>query len=338
MRFLIVGAGAIGAYIGARMARAGVDVSLFARGPHLRAMQEHGVEVKSPEGDFSARPKVSGALEEVGLVDVVLLGVKAHSLPQLAPRLGPVLGPDTAVVSTQNGIPWWFFQGFGGEWGGIILERVDPGGVIAQAIEARRVVGSIVYFSSEITSPGVIQHIEGNRISLGEPDGRRSERIRQIAEALIASGLRAPVTTRIRNEIWVKILGNVAFNPVSALTGATLVQMARDAEAKELIRNIMQEAEAVGTKLGLKLPVSLEQRIAGAEKVGEHKTSMLQDLEAGRPLELEAVVGAIVELGERLNVPMPHTRTVYACAKLLSAARSQASPNAAATPRLQSSS
>ena len=338
MRFLIVGAGAIGAYIGARMARAGLDVSLFARGPHLRAMQEHGVEVKSPEGDFSARPNVSGALEEVGLVDVVLLAVKAHSLPQLAPRLGPVLGPDTAVVSTQNGIPWWFFQGFGGEWEGIILERLDPGGIIAQAIEARRVVGSIVYFSTTITSPGVIQHIEGNRISLGEPDGRRSERIRRIADALIASGLRAPVTTRIRNEIWVKILGNVAFNPVSALTGATLVQMARDSEANELIRNIMREAEAVGTKLGLKLPVSLEQRIAGAEKVGEHKTSMLQDLEAGRPLELEAVVGAIVELGERLNVPMPHTRTVYACAKLLSAARSQASPNAASTPRLQSAS
>ena len=325
MKFLILGAGAIGAYIGARLARAGLDVTLLARGSHLRAMQEHGVEVKSLEDSFTARPKIAATLEEGGPADVVFLGVKAHGLPQLAPHLRPVLGPDTTVVSTQNGVPWWFFQGFGGEWEGITLERVDPGGVIAQAIEARRVVGSIVYFSTEITSPGVIQHIEGNRISLGEPDGTRSERLRQIADALIASGLRAPVTTRIRNEIWLKILGNVAFNPVSALTGATLVQMARDPEVSELVRNIMHEAEAVGAKLGLKLPVTVEQRIAGAEKVGAHKTSMLQDLEAGRPLELEAVVGAVVELGERLNVPMPHTRTVYACAKLLSACRSRTS-------------
>jgi 2-dehydropantoate 2-reductase len=336
MKFLIVGAGAIGAYIGARMARAGLDVTLFARGPHLRAMQEHGVQVRSPDGDFTARPMVADALEEVGPVDVVFLGVKAHSLPQLAPHLRPVLGSGTTVVSTQNGVPWWFFQGFGGDWEGITLERVDPGGVIAQAIEAQRVVASIVYFSTEVTSPGVIQHTEGNRISLGEPDGTRSERIRQIADALIASGLRAPVTTRIRNEIWVKILGNVAFNPVSALTGTTLVQMARDPEVSELIRNIMREAEVVGAKLGLELPVSIEQRIAGAEKVGEHKTSMLQDLEAGRPLELEAVVGAVVELGERLNVTMPYTRTVYACAKLLSAARSQAASKATSAPELQS--
>ena len=337
MKFLIVGAGAIGAYIGARMAGAGLDVVLFARGPHLHAMQEHGVQVKSPEGDFTARPKIVGALQEVGPVDVVFLGVKAHSLPQLAPHLQSVLGPDTTVVSTQNGVPWWFFQGFG-EWEGITLERVDPGGVVAKAIEARRVVGSIVYFSTEITSPGIIQHIEGNRISLGEPDGTRSERIRQIADALIASGLRAPVTTRIRNEIWVKILGNAAFNPVSALTGATLVQMARDPEVSELVRNIMREAEAVGAKLGLELPVSIEQRIAGAEKVGEHKTSMLQDLEAGRPLELEAVVGAVVELGERLNVPMPYTRTVYACAKLLAECCSRATTNTASAPELQSTS
>lgn len=317
MKFLIAGAGAIGAYIGARLARAGFEVTLFARGPHLRAMQENGIQIKSAEGDFTARPRIIGALAEAGTFDVVFLGVKAHALIHLAPQLKPVLGPNTTVVSTQNGIPWWYFQGFGGEWDGLRLERVDPGGVISAAIAARSVVGSIVYFATEISSPGVIQHIEGNRISMGEPDGTRSDRIRQIAEALIASGLRCPVTTRIRHEIWVKVLGNASFNPVSALTHATLAQMARDPGVSSVIRNIMQEVEAVSQKLGMELPVSIDQRIAGAEKVGEHKTSMLQDLEAGRPMELEALVGAVVELGERVGLPMTCTRTVYNCAKLL---------------------
>jgi 2-dehydropantoate 2-reductase len=321
MKFLIAGAGAIGAYMGARMERAGIDVTLFARGPHLRAMQEQGVTVRSADGDFTARPKVSGDLRQVGPVDVVLLTVKAHSLTQLAPQLGPVLHADTVVVSTQNGLPWWYFQAAGGELRDLKLESLDPGGVIASAIEPRRVVGSLVYFAAEIIEPGVVQHTEGNRISLGEPDGSRSERCRCIAEALIASGFRSPITTRLRNEIWVKILGNIAFNPVSALTRATLAQMLADSEAAALIRNIMQETETVARRLGLELPISIEQRMAGAAKVGEHKTSMLQDLEAGRPLELEAIVGAVVELGERLNIPMPYTRTVYACARLLAQAR-----------------
>jgi 2-dehydropantoate 2-reductase len=318
MKVLVAGAGAIGAYIGARMAQAGLDVTLFARGPHLRAMQEHGVQVKSSEGDFVARPAVAGSLEEVGPVDVVFLGVKAHGLPQLAPHLGPVLGPETTIVSTQNGIPWWYFQGFGGEWDGLRLERIDPGGVISSAIEARRVIGSIVYFSTEIPSPGAIQHIAGNRISLGEPDGSRSERCRRIAEVLIASGLRCPITTRLRHEIWVKVLGNASLNPLSALTRATIVQMVRDPGVCSVIRSIMQEVEAVSHRLGMELPVSIDQRIAGAEKVGEHKTSMLQDLEAGRPMELEALVGAVVELGERVGLPMTNTRTIYNCTKLLS--------------------
>jgi 2-dehydropantoate 2-reductase len=318
MKFLIAGAGAIGAYIGARMAQAGFDVTLFARGPHLRAMQEHGVRIKSSEGDFVARPTIASSLEEVGPVDVVFLGVKAHGLPQLAPHLGRVLGPDTTVVSTQNGIPWWYFQGFGGEWEGLRLERVDPGGVISSAIEAKRVVGSIIYFATEIAAPGVIHHTEGNRITLGEPDGTRSDRIRVLAESLIASGFRCPVTTRIRQEIWVKVLGNASFNPVSALTRATLVQIARDPGTSSVIRSIMQEVEAVSHKLGMELPVSIDQRIAGAEKVGEHKTSMLQDLEAERPMELEALVGAVVELGERVGLAMIATRTVYNCTKLLS--------------------
>jgi 2-dehydropantoate 2-reductase len=336
MKFLVAGAGAIGAYLGARMARAGLDVTLFARGPHLRAMQENGVRVESAEGgpgkgpgeSFEARPRVVGDLAEAGPADVVFLGVKAQGLPALAPHLAPALGPETAVVGTQNGVPWWFFQAGGGPLEGTRLERVDPGGVIAAAIAPRRVVGSIVYFATEIVRPGVIRHTEGDRISLGEPDGSRSERVRQIAKALVAAGLRAPITTRIRHEIWVKILGNAAFNPISVLTRATLAGMTRDPEVSQLARNIMAEVEAVARALGMELPVTIEQRMAGAAGVGEHKTSMLQDLEAGRGMELEAIVGAVVELGERLNIPMPHTRTVYACAKLLGESRAAVAPGA----------
>ena len=319
MRIVIAGAGAIGGYIGARLARAGSDVVLFARGPHLRAMQEHGLRVVSPDGDFEVRPQVAGDLAEIGPADVVFLGVKAHALTALAPTLGPLLGPDTVVVSTQNGVPWWYFQSIGGALEGLRLERVDPGGVIANAIEPRRVVGSLAYFATDIVEPGVIRHIEGNRISFGEPDGSKSERARAIAEALIAAGFRCPVTSRFRHEIWVKLLGNVAFNPISALTRATLEELARHPEVSRVIRDIMAESEAVAAKLGIELPISIDQRMAGAEKVGAHKTSMLQDYEAGRPLELEAVVGAVVELGDKVGVAMPVTRAVYACAKMLDA-------------------
>ena len=306
MKFVIAGAGAVGAYIGASMARAGLDVTLLARGPQLRAIAERGVSVVSPAGDFDARPKATGDPQSIGQADVVFLAVKAHSLPALAPRLGCLLGPDTVVVSLQNGVPWWFMP----------LERVDPGGKIAAAIEARRVVGSLVYFATEVAEPGVVRHIEGDRIPIGEPDGTRTARCRAIAQALVASGLRCPVTTHIREEIWVKMLGNVAFNPISALTGATLARMAADPYVSALVRAIMAEAEGVAARLGLKLPITIEQRMAGAAKVGEHKTSMLQDLEAGRPIELEAVVGAVLELGERLGVATPNTRAVYACTRL----------------------
>lgn len=309
MKFVIAGAGAVGAYLGAAMARAGLDVTLLARGPQLHAIEEHGVRVVSPDGDFEARPKATGDPESIGPADVVFLAVKAHSLPQLAPRLAGLLGQETSVVSLQNGVPWWFTP----------LNRVDPGGVIAAAIEPRRVVGSLVYFATEIAEPGVVRHIEGRRISIGEPDGTRSARCRAIAEALIAAGLRCPVTTHIREEIWVKILGNVAYNPISALTGATLAGMSADPDVAALVRTIMTEAECVAARLGMTLPVSVEQRMAGAAKVGEHKTSMLQDLEAGRPLELEAVVGAVLELGDRLGVAMPATRAVYACTRLRAA-------------------
>jgi 2-dehydropantoate 2-reductase len=311
MRFLVAGAGAIGGYMGACLARAGADVTLFARGEHLRAMRERGLRIlRSAEGDFEVHPKLLGDLSGAGPFDVIIAGVKAHALTRLAPDLKPLIGAATTVVSTQNGIPWWYCH----------LESIDPGGVIAGSIDPARVVGSIVYLGTEIAEPGVIRHIEGNRITLGEPEGARSERCRAIAEALIAAGLRCPVTTRIRHEIWVKLLGNVAFNPLSALTRATLGQMARDPGVHRLVADIMAEVVAVAAKLNIEMPVTIEQRIAGAEKLGDHKTSMLQDIESGRPLELEPVVGAVLELGEKLGVPMPQTRAIYACAKLLETA------------------
>ncbi len=317
MKIVIAGAGAIGGYIGAKLARAGADVVLFARGPHLQAMQARGLRVVGDEEQFEVRPQVTGDLATIGQADVVFLGVKAHALTALAPTLAPLLGPDTVVVSTQNGIPWWYFQNVGGELNDLRLERVDPGGVIAGAIAHRRVVGSLAYFATDLPEPGVVRHIEGNRISVGEPDGSKSERAKRIADALIAAGLRSPVTARFRHEIWVKLLGNVAFNPISALTGGTLEEMARHPDVSAVVRGLMAETEAVAAVLGIELPISIDQRMAGAEKVGPHKTSMLQDWEAGRPMELEAVVGAVVELGERLGVAMPATRAVYACAKML---------------------
>jgi 2-dehydropantoate 2-reductase len=314
MCFLIAGAGAIGGYIGACMTRAGIDVTLFARGAHLRAIEDRGLRVveagdNNADRNFEVRPRITGNLTGAGPFDVIFLGVKAHSLAQLAPQLKPLIGNETTVVSMQNGIPWWFCH----------LEGVDPAGIIASSIDPARVVGSIVYLGTEMVEPGVIRHIEGNRISLGEPDGTRSERCRAIADALIKAGLRCPVTTRIRQEIWVKLLGNVAFNPISALTRATLAGITRDPDMCAVVRGIMTEVEAVANKLGMELPVSIEQRIAGAGKIGEHKTSMLQDLEAGRSLEIEPIVGAVVELGARLGIDMPQTRTVYACTKLLDA-------------------
>jgi 2-dehydropantoate 2-reductase len=317
MKIVIAGAGAIGGYIGAKLIQAGADVTLFARGAHLEAMRTRGLRIEGTDEHFDVQPNVTGSLEAIGPADVVVLGVKAHSLTDLAPRLRPLLGADTVVLSTQNGIPWWYFQGHGGELEGLALDRVDPGGTIAKAIEPPRVLGSIAYFSTEITEPGVIRHNEGNRMSLGEPDGSKSERAARIAQALIAAGLRVPVTTKIRQEIWVKLLGNVAFNPISALTGGTLVEMAQHREVSQLVRDVMRETSAVASRLGIELPISIDQRIAGAAKVGAHKTSMLQDAEARRPMELDPVVGAVLELGQRLGIEMPATRAVYSCTALL---------------------
>jgi 2-dehydropantoate 2-reductase len=317
VRIAIAGAGAIGGYIGARLAKAGADVVLFARGPHLRAMQETGLRVVSPDGDFDVKPEAVGELSAIGHADVVILGVKAHGIASLAPQLRPLFGPTTMVVSTQNGIPWWYFQNHPGDLDGLHLESVDPGGAIAKSIEPERVVGSLAYFATDIAEPGVIHHTEGSRLTVGEPSGARTERVKALADVLIASGFRVPVTTRLRQEIWVKLLGNVAFNPISALTAGTLEELALHPEVSRAVREIMTEATAVAAKVNVEIPISIEQRMAGAAKVGAHKTSMLQDYEAGRPLELDAIVGAVVELGDRLGVPVPATRTVYGCAKML---------------------
>ncbi len=317
MRFAIYGAGAIGAYLGAKLSVAGDDVALIARGPHLKAMRENGVRIKSAEGDFEAKLLATDNPEEVGEVDVVVLAVKAHGLTAIAPMLEPMLGPNTIVLPAQNGIPWWYFQGHGGPWEGTRLESVDPGGVITKHIATERLIGCVVYPAATIVEPGVIQHEEGNRFSLGELDGSSSERCRALSAAIGNAGLRAPLRSNIRQEIWVKLLGNLAFNPVSALTKASMEEIATDPNARAVAQAMMEEAYAVSAALGVEMPISVEQRLAGAEKVGDHKTSMLQDVEAAKPIEIDGLVGSVLELGAMLDIPMPYTTTVYACTKLL---------------------
>ncbi len=320
MKFALVGAGAIGAFAGAMLAKSGEDVTLIARGAHLRAMQERGVRVRGSLGEFEARPAATDDPAAVGPVDIVLLTLKAHSLTEMAPRLAPLIGPQTCVVSAQNGIPWWYFYRHGGEWDGTHLETVDPGGVIGRSIDPASVIGCVVYPSTIIVEPGVVEHIEGTRFAIGEPDRSKSERCRRLADSLIKAGLRCPIRADIRHDMWVKLMGSVAFNPISALTRATLVEIVRCGVTRELAAAIMTEAEAVARSLGIDMGISIEQRLDGAERVGHHKTSMLQDVETGRPPELEAIVGAVVELGNRMGLSLPCTRAVYACVKLLAQA------------------
>ena len=317
MKFAIYGAGAIGAYLGAVIARSGGDVALIARGPHLAAMRERGVRVRTAAEDFVAHPVATDDPAAIGPVDVVVLAVKAHGLPQIAPLLAPLMGPGTAVLAAQNGLPWWYFQRHGGPLDGTHLDSLDPDRILDRHITPERIIGCVVYPSTAVVEPGVVQHIEGNRFSIGELDGVTTERCKNIAAVLIGAGLRCPIRPRIRQDIWVKLLGNIAFNPLSALTRATLEELATDSGVSSVARDIMTEADAVARALGVSVRVTIDQRIAGAAKVGAHKTSMLQDVEAGRPMELEALMGAVVEVGEKVGVPTPATRMVYASAKLL---------------------
>jgi 2-dehydropantoate 2-reductase len=321
VKFAVLWAGAIGAYVGAALARGGADVTLVARGEHLRAMQANGVRVHSPKGDFEAHPRATDDIAAVSDADAVFVGLKAHSLPELAPALGRVLKPGAAVIAAQNGLPWWYFQSQPGPFEDEVLESVDPRGTISRAIPPEAVIGCVIYCSTEIVSPGVIRHIEGTRFAIGEPDGTETERCGRISEAFVAGGLRCPVEARIRDHIWLKLIGNAAFNPVTALTGATLGELGALPEMVELLRAILTECAEVAERLGVELPVSIERRLEAGIAVGDHKTSMLQDLEAGKPIELDCMSGAVIELARKLDVSVPHTAAVHACAKLLDGVR-----------------
>ena len=321
MKFTVLGAGGIGGLIGARLARAGEDVTLVARGAHLEAMRSRGLRVLEAGEEFTVRVECTDSFEPVASSDVVFVTLKAHGLPVVAANLAGRLGGGSILVSAQNGIPWWYFQRLGGEFAGLHLETVDPGGVLARSIDPSRVLGCVVYPATKIVEPGVIEHVEGNRLSLGELDGTRSERAAALSAALTAAGFKAPVQTDIRSELWVKLLGNAVFNPLSALTGATLARIVEDERTRQLARAAMEEAAAVAARLGVRLPVSVDRRIRGAGEVGEHKTSMLQDLESGRPLEIDAVVGSVVELAGKLGLPAPHLTTLYVATRLLDSVR-----------------
>jgi 2-dehydropantoate 2-reductase len=319
MTICIVGAGAIGGMLGVRLVQAGEDVTFITRGANLEAARRQGITLVEEDGRSTiVHPvKATDRLSEAGVHDVVILALKAHQVAPIAPELHSLFGPESIVVTMQNGIPWWYFLNHPGPYEGMRIESVDPGGVIAANIEVKRVIGSVVYPAAEITSPAVIRHIEGNRLSVGELDGAQTPRVKLVSELFRNAGFKAPVLDDIRAEIWLKIWGNSSFNPISALTHATLAGICRFPATRALAAAMMTETQAIGEKLGIHFRLPLERRIAGAEGVGEHKTSMLQDVEHGRPLELEALVGAVVELGEITGIATPHLDAVYACTSLL---------------------
>ena len=317
MRFAVVGAGATGGFLGGFLARAGHDVTLVARGAHLEAMRRDGLRVRTAEGEFVVRPRCTDDLGVVAEAEVAFLAVKAHAIAPMAPALGAALRSGGTLVTLQNGIPWWYFQRHGGPLDGTTLETVDPGGVIGRHIDPGGVVGAVTYPATRIVEPGVVEHIEGTRFTIGELDGSRSERCKAISGALASSGLKCPVRTDIRKEIWLKLIGNAVFNPLSALTRASLVAIATDPATRAVALALMREASSVAAAVGVELDLTVEQRLEGAARVGEHKTSMLQDVEAGRPLEVGALVGAVVEIGHLAGLELLRLETVDACVRLL---------------------
>jgi len=313
MKICIFGAGAIGGLMGAKLAAKGdVDVTFIARGPHLAAMRENGVKLISEGTEQIVHPRCVATAEEAGPQDYVLVTLKAHSLPSAAKQMQPLLGPDTAIVSAVNGIPWWYFHGIGGAYEGRIVQSVDPDGQVSALLPPSRAIGCIVYPAAEVTAPGVIDHSYGDRFSLGEPDGSRSPRAQALSEALIAAGFKAPVRPKIRDELWIKLWGNMAFNPISALTTATLDVLTADEGQRGVARAMMLEGQRVAEALGVRFAIDVDKRIAGAAEVGAHKTSMLQDLERGRPMEIEALLGAVVELADWVGEAAPISRSVLA--------------------------
>ena len=325
MKIAIIGAGAIGGLVGAKLALAGEDVTFIVRGRNLSAIRERGIRLVTADGHEHTALHVQATDDyaAAGPQDVVVLAMKAHQLEPVIASLPHLLGPDTIVIPMQNGIPYWYFQKHGGEHEGKHVDSVDPGGRIAQAIDPARVLGCVVYPASELTAPGVVRHIEGDRFPLGELDGSVSERVQRVSACFANAGFKAPVLEDIRAEVWLKLWGNLTFNPISSLTHATLVDICQYPLTRGLAASMMTEAQAVAHKLGITFRVPLEKRIAGAEKVGKHKTSMLQDVEAGRELEIDALLGSVVELARLTDTPTPHMDSVYALVKLLARTRQE---------------
>jgi 2-dehydropantoate 2-reductase len=319
MRIAIVGAGAIGGLLGVRLALAGETVSFLARGANLAAIRAGGMKLVSEAGEELHAQGVAAfeRPEDAGPHDAVLLTVKAHQVAAVAEHLRHLCDDGTAIVTMQNGIPWWYFHRHGGEHEGRPVRAVDPDGAIGRHVDPARIIASVVYPAASLVAPGVVQHVEGNRFSLGELDGSTTPRIQAISAALTRAGFKAPVVRDVRSEIWLKLWGNLSFNPISALTHATLVDLCQFPPTRELSARMMAEAEQIASKLGVAMRISIERRIAGAEKVGAHKTSMLVDIEQGRPIEIEALMAAVIELGELTQTPTPHISAVYACASLL---------------------
>jgi 2-dehydropantoate 2-reductase len=313
----IVGAGAIGGLLAAHLARSGQEVIVIARGPHLAAMREHGLTVVDANGRFTTHPEATSDISAIARAEVVFLTLKAHGVAAVAPALGGALGKRAALVAALNGIPWWYFPDRH-------LESVDPEGLISRSIPHSQVVGCVVYPAASIVEPGVIEHTEGNRFSLGEPDGSISDRVKSISDLLVGAGFKAPVQTRLRNEIWHKLLGNATLNPVSALTRESLGRLLKDPSGRRLVRTLMEEVAAVARSLEVELPISIDRRIEAASAAGGHRTSMLQDLEARKPLEIDALLGAVIELADAGQVAVPSLRVVYSLTRLLDEANRRA--------------
>ncbi len=321
MKIAIVGAGAIGGYLGTQLSLSGEEVTFIARNKNLEAIQANGFRLILEDGSerHATHVRASQHMAKAGPQDVVLLTLKAHQVKDVLPEMRALFGPDTVIVTMINGVPWWYFHRLPGNFEGHRLQSVDPGGVIAAFIEPERVIGSVVYPAAELVSPGVVRVIEGNRFTLGEPDGSRSPRIEALSQTMMKAGFKSPISKDIRAEIWVKLWGNLSFNPISALTHATLEDICRFPASRELAARMMREAQAVAEKLGVEFKISLDKRIAGAEAVGAHKTSMLQDVEHGRALELQALVGAVIELGQITQTVMPTIEAVHALCSLMAA-------------------
>jgi 2-dehydropantoate 2-reductase len=317
VKVAVLGAGAIGAYVGASLHRAGVEVHLIARGPHLEKIRAEGVRVESPRGDFEARPNATDDPTDIGPVDHIFLGLKANRYADAGPMIKPLLHDETTIIAAQNGIPWWYFHGMDSKYRDHRINSVDPDGSVSAALPVDRAIGCVVYAATEISSPGVIKHLEGTRFSIGEPTGEISARCAEFSAAMIAGGLKCPVEADLRKDIWLKLMGNIAFNPISALTRATMAGICQHLSTREIVVRMMRETLDVAAKLGSHPEISIERRMAGAERAGEHKTSTLQDLEKGKPLELDVILKAVVELADLTGAEAPTLRVVSALADLL---------------------